>query len=114
MTNWLVQHITVEESNGIPWANAFMPGGLFETYQMAESICQPRGSWFCIYIYIFFFLYIQFFIFIAEKYPLFYVNSVDPDQTPCFTVADLLGLNRLLMSYLWDVTHEWVKEENAC
>ena len=40
--------------------------------------------------------------------PVYNAYSVDPDQTPRSVASDL-GLQCLLMSFLWDVRHKWAK-----
>ena len=39
--------------------------------------------------------------------PVVNANRVDPDQTPR-SMASVLGLNWLPMSYLWDARDKWV------
>ena len=75
--------------------NPFMPNGLFYLHTSDRSISSIRDVWLILIITIF--------------NPLFYANSVDPDQTPHSAASDL-GLHCLPISLLWDARHKWVKE----
>ena len=72
-----------------------MQSGLFCFNSLGWCISKKRGI--CV------FLLLPCFI----EIPLFYANSVDPDQTPHSAASDL-DLHCLQMSLLWDAGLKWV------
>ena len=76
--------------------NPFTPNGLFYFNFSDRSISNRRSSDSFFIIKIFY------------RIPVFFANSVDPDQTPQTAASDL-GLHCLPMSLLRDARQKWIK-----
>ena len=74
----------------------FMLNGFFYQSFLNRSISNRRNVWLFIIIIIIITTFIEI--------NVFYVNNVDPDQTPPSAASDL-GLHCLSMSFLWSARH---------
>ena len=79
--------------------NPFNPNGIFQPYQLEQSISVLRD--------------VRWIFYSSLNRKFMQANSGDPDHTP-HSVASYLGLHCLYMSHEKDARHIWVKMQLFC